>query len=352
MPDVSDYKMKRFKEKEIESGFRPSPSGRRGGDEGLTMDPPQALTPTLQQGEMDVASPLASIDALIAELETNGIVVLPSLVSPEALREMRDAFAARLTHVRWNNFDGYMRSEVYRMMIEDLLTLAQGFVDVAIHPLVKEIVSRYVGPNYQLTEAKGWKSLPTKYDFHGWHGDQWYEQTPGAPIHREVKLGMYLTDVRSGAFNFLKGTHQQQHPHNLKKDEVNALPMDQVIELSGVAGTAFLFDTSIVHRQGIPMLEPRQAVFYAYHDASVALQQEDVDYHRYHPLLLNAAFLGNLSADDERILGFGDKRNYQPAFVRQGKPTLLHRIMSASNGAQMRIQLLRQRIGARIQRLK
>ena len=298
------------------------------------------------------AAKLSSVDALASELETNGIVVLPSLLSSEALREMQDAFAAQLTRVRWNNFDGYMRTEVYRMMIDDLLMLAQGFVDVAIHPLVREIVSRYVGPNYQLTEAKGWKSLPTKYDFHGWHGDRWYEQTPGAPIHREVKLAIYLTDVHSGAFNFLKGTHQQQHPHHLQKDEVNALPLDQLIELTGVAGTAFLFDTSILHRQGIPMLEPRQAIFYAYHDASVALQQEDVDYYRYHPLLLNAAFLGNLSADDERVLGFGDQRNYQPAFVRQGKPTLLHRIMSASNGAQTRVQLLRQRISARIQRLK
>src|SRR2546423_5231233 len=200
------------------------------GDEGLTMDSPQALTPTLSQGEteIDVASRLASIDALSAELETNGIVVLPSLVSAETLREMQDAFIARLTYVRWNNFDGYMRTELYRMMIEDVLLLAQGFVDVALHPLVKEILVRYLGPTYQLTEAKGWKSLPTKYDFHGWHGDRWYEQMPGAPIHREVKLGVYLTDVRSGTFNFLKGTHQQQHPHSLTKHEVNALSVDQV----------------------------------------------------------------------------------------------------------------------------
>ena len=318
------------------------------------MGSPYTLTPTLshRETEIDVVSRLASVDALASELETNGIVVLPSLVSAETLREMQDAFNARLTHVRWNNFDGYMRTEVYRLMIEDLLTLAQGFVDVAIHPLVREILARYFGPTYQLTEAKGWKSLPTKYDFHGWHGDRWYEQSPGGPIHREVKLAMYLTDVRSGAFNFLKGTHQQKHPRNLNKDEVKTLPLDQVIELSGVAGTSFLFDTSILHRQGIPMLEPRQAIFYAYHDPRVPLQQEDIDYYRYHPLLLNAAFLGNLSAEDERILGFGDKRNYQPAFVRQGKPTLLHRIMSASNGAHTRIQLLSQRISARLRRLK
>src|SRR5881227_3733278 len=146
--------MKRFKENEINSGFRPSPSGRRDGDEGLTMGSPHAPTPTLSQRgtEIDAASRLVSVDALSAELEKNGIVVLPSLVSPETLREMQDAFAARLTRVRWNNFDGYMRTEVYRLMIEDLLMLAQGFVDVAIHPLVKEILARYLGPTYQLTE--------------------------------------------------------------------------------------------------------------------------------------------------------------------------------------------------------
>ncbi len=295
---------------------------------------------------------LASVDALASELETNGIVVLPSLVPADELCAMREAFSARLMQVRWNNFDGYIRTEVYRQMIEDVLLLAQGFVDVAIHPLVKEILTRYLGPSYQLTEAKGWKSLPTKYDFHGWHGDQWYEQSPGAPIHREVKLAMYLTDVRSGAFNFIKGTHQQKHPHNLKKDEVSKLPLDQVIELTGASGTAFLFDTSIIHRQGIPMLEQRQAVFYAYHDPGVTLQQEDIDYYRYHPLLLNAAFLGNLTAEDERVLGFGDKRNYQPAFVRQGKPTLLHRMIGALNGAHTRLELLRQRISARIERMR
>jgi hypothetical protein len=221
-----------------------------------------------------------------------------------------------------------------------------------VHPLVKQILSKYLGRNYQLTEAKGWKSLPTSRDFHGWHGDMWYEQKGDIPIHREIKLAMYLTDVRSGAFNFIKGSHQKEHPHSLKRDEVNALPLSELIEMKGAAGTVFLFDTSIIHRQGIPMLEPRQAVFYCYHDPAVALQQEDIDYYRYHPLLLNAAFLGNLSAEDERVFGFGDQRNYQPAFVRQGKPTLLHRIMSASNGAQTRLQLLSQRISARIQRLK
>jgi hypothetical protein len=344
--------MKYFKENELKPGFRPSPDGSTDGDEGLARDSPYALTPTLFQmeRETDVASRLASVDALASELETNGIVILPSLVSPEALREMQDAFGARLTHVRWNNVDGYMRTEVYRLMIEDVMMLAQGFVDVAVHPLVNAILSRYLGASYQLTEAKGWRSLPTSYDFHGWHGDRWYDQTEGTPIHREVKLAMYLTDVRSGAFRFIKGTHRKQHPHSLTAAEVASLKMSEFVEVKAPAGTVFMFDTSIIHRQSIPMLEPRESVFYAYHDPGVALQKEDVDYYRYHPLLLNAAFLGNLSSEDQRVLGFGDTRNYQRAYVRTETASMFHRIIAAVNGAQLRMRNLNERISARLQR--
>jgi ectoine hydroxylase-related dioxygenase (phytanoyl-CoA dioxygenase family) len=294
---------------------------------------------------------MASVEALSSELETNGVVVLPSIISDEQLREMRHAFAAKLQHIRWNNIDGYQRTEIYRHMVEDVLLLSQGFMDLAVHPLVKAILSRHLGGSYQLTEAKGWRSLPTSYDFHGWHGDTWYKQKDGEPIHREIKLAMYLTDVRSGAFKFIKGTHRKQHPHNLNRAEVDSLQMSELVELKAPAGTVFMFDTSIIHRQSIPLLEPRQAIFYAYHDPNVLLQQEDLDYYRYHPLLLNAAFLGNLSAEDQRILGFGDKRNYQPAFVR-AKLTPLHRMVAVANAAQVRIQQLRQRLSARLQRLR
>jgi Phytanoyl-CoA dioxygenase (PhyH) len=293
---------------------------------------------------------MASVDALASELETNGLVVMPPLLSADQLREMQEAFGARLRRLRWNNFDGYQRTGIYRHMIEDVLVLGQGFVDLAVHPLVKQLLSRYLGQSYQLTEAKGWKSLPTKRDFHGWHGDMWYEQKDDTPIHREIKLAMYLTDVRSGPFNFIRGTHQKQPPHSLKRDEVNALPLSDLIELKGQAGTAFLFDTSIIHRQGIPMLEPREAIFYSYHDPGVRLQQEDIDYYRYHPMLLNAAFLGNLSEEDQRILGFGDKRNFQPAFVREDQPSLLYRLYSASLGAQLRMRDLKERLKARLHR--
>jgi hypothetical protein len=291
------------------------------------------------------------VAGLVSELEANGIVLLPNLLSAGQVREMQKAFGVKLRRIRWNNLDGYHRTEIYRHMVEDVLLLDQGFVDLALHPLVKEILNNYMGTNYELTEAKGWKSLPTTRDFHGWHADAWYDQTSASEIHREVKLGFYLTDVRTGAFNYIKGSHRQQHPRILKKHEVNDLPASRLVELTGPAGTAFLFDTSGIHRQGMPILEPRQAIFLCYHDPQVRLQQEDVTYYRYHPLILNAAFLGNLSAEDQRILGFGNKTNYQPAFERSAQTPIGYKTVKAAVNAQLRIENLAERISARLRRV-
>ncbi len=120
---------------------------------------------------------------------------------------------SRLQHMRWNNCDGYERTERFRIMVQDVLTLAQGFVDLPLHPLVRAVLNEYLGSTYELCEAKGWLSLPTSRDFHGWHGDEWYDQDQvRGSIPREIKLALYLTDVRSGAFQYIKGTHRRQAP--------------------------------------------------------------------------------------------------------------------------------------------
>jgi hypothetical protein len=287
---------------------------------------------------------------LASELERDGIALLPPLFDAEQLSGMQQAFAVRLRRLRWNNFEGYQKTELYRQMIEDVLTLDQGFVDAALHPLVKDVLTRYLGDKFELVEAKGWRSIPTKRNFHGWHGDAWYDQETIFEIPKEVKLAVYLTDVRSGAFNYIKGSHRQQHPRPVRDDELGDLSGREIVEMAGPAGTAFLFDTSGIHRQGVPMLEPRQAVFYNYHDPEVRLQKEDVDYYRYHPLLLNAAFLGGLSAEDQRILGFGNRTNYIPHFDRQSEPSSLYRAFSVALSAKLRVANLQERVVGRFNR--
>src|SRR4030095_11470049 len=73
-----------------------------------------------------------AVNRLFTELETNGIVVLPGLLSAGQLAGMQQAFQTKLRRLRWNNFDGYQKTEPYRHMVEDVLLLDQGFVDLAL----------------------------------------------------------------------------------------------------------------------------------------------------------------------------------------------------------------------------
>jgi hypothetical protein len=98
------------------------------------------------------------------------------------------------------------------------------------------------------------------------------------------------------------------------------------------------------------MLEARQAVFLNYHDPDIPLQEDDVRFYRYHPLLLNAAFLGNLSAEDERILGFGNKKNYIPAFERPTKPFVFYRVFSMALTGQLYFNSFKERVRGRLRR--
>jgi|ERR1051325_9133606 hypothetical protein len=302
-----------------------------------------AVSPTID-------SDSSIVEGLAKQLKKDGLVRLPPLVDAERLKAMQSGFRARLGAMRCNNIDGYEK-ELHRHVVQDVLTVDQGFVDIGLHPIVKGVLQRYLSESYALVETKGWRSLPTKRDFHGWHGDMWYDENANADMPYEVKLAFYLTDVTSGAFNYIKGTHRLNHPRLVRNAEVSKYSTSDVDVLTGSAGTAFLFDTSGIHRQSVPILEEREAVFYNYHDPRVKLQTEAEDYYRYHPLILNAAFLGNLSEEDERILGFGNKVRYQPQPARQNAHPRLHNAISYGYRLTLRIEDLQERVRARLQRL-
>lgn len=290
-----------------------------------------------------------AVDKILARLEQDGVVSVPNLFDLAQIAAMQRAFDARLRCLRWNSLDGYEKTEPNRHMVEDVLTLGQEFLDAALHPLVKEVLSRYLG-RFALVEARGWRSLPTRRDFHGWHGDEWYDQQIAKDIPREVKLGFYLSDVRSGAFNYIRATHRKQHPRRIRTADLPDVPPSEILQFSGPAGTAFLFDTSGIHRQGVPLLEPRHVVFFNYHDPLVRLQSDDIKFYRYHPLILNAAFLGSLTEEDMRILGFGDKTNYAPAFEDPSSPSRVHGVLSRVHDMNLRFVDVRARVAARLKR--
>ena len=104
------------------------------------------MKPLLICGESYIASSLSN------QLEESGIAVLPDLLTASQLLGMQVSFNARLNRLRWNNFDGYEKTERYRHMVQDVLTLDQGFVDAALHPVVLSAVD-IAGQDHPLPDS-------------------------------------------------------------------------------------------------------------------------------------------------------------------------------------------------------
>lgn len=286
-----------------------------------------------------------SPEHILDSLRRDGVAVLGrALLSPQTLTRMQRAYAEHIEHLQFNGTTGYHASDPYRRIVHDILPLDAGFVELVTHPIIQDVVERYVGRDAILTEAKAWRSQPTTRSFHGWHNDAWYDPALDA-VPPQLKLGLYLSDVDSGAFTYLPGTHGAHRPTHWSEEEATAWPVDPMC-VKGQAGTAFLFDASGIHRQACPLLEQRDAAFFVYHDPAVALQPEDRAACRYHPVLLRASHLGGLTQAQCRLLGVGndalERHNgcYAPAPDNHWS-RLHHRyleVMSVARRVQSRLQ--------------
>ena len=249
----------------------------------------------------------STADDLLEALERDGVVALPPMLGAEALAGLQQSFERVLERPAFNTWYGYERNEKWRILVENALTVDPAVVRLALHPLLKSVLRRYIGPGFALTEARGWRTIRTTIDFHGWHNDAWYDEAAVDPNRRprEVKLGIYLTDVESGHFSYIPGTHDRAGPaRHWSPREVEPM-LSRRRDMLGKAGSAFLFDTAGVHRQTAPVLEPRNVLFLTFHNPSVRIQALDREFGRYRPLLLNAAFLPPMDDEDRAILGFG-----------------------------------------------
>ena len=275
---------------------------------------------------------MSEIEKLIQTLEEDGIVLLPELLAESELSAMQASFDMELKQPRWNTSSGYQQNEKWRLLLEDVLTLDPAFLTLAIHPLARSIFSQYIGSSYILAEARGWETIATQRDFHGWHNDAWYDTEKVETRPRELKIGYYLTDVETGHFEYIRASHKLRGiPRHWGKHEI-AQFSDDIVEVKGKAGSAFIFDTAGIHRQSSPVLTPRRVLLYTYHDSSVPIQEKDMKYGRYHSLLLRASFLGGLSDEERRVLGFGNM-DYFTRFERPKRryPLLHETIRRAMN---------------------
>ena len=278
---------------------------------------------------------MKNLEECLEILNKEGILVLDNFLPESTIQNMQQAINVKFKTMRWNDVDGYEKTEKYRHFVFDLLTLEQGFVDAALQPDLQALAKSFLGDQYTLVEARACRSLPVNSEFHGWHSSAWYDRDILADddeIPKELKLVVYLSDVKNGGFQYLKGTHRQYHPNGIvDESDLFKYPNLGKCHITGKAGTAILYDSSGLHNmEHIPVIDPRIAVFMNYRDPSIKVQEEDIKYYRYHPLILNAAFLGGLTQEDKRILGFGDHSNYIPNYERPEKFGIFQSAVSKS----------------------
>jgi hypothetical protein len=307
----------------------------------------------------------ATADRVFAQLEQDGIAPLPAMLAPEALAGLQDSFERVLARPAFNTWVGYEQNEKWRLLVENALTVDPAVVGLALDPLLKSVLRRYIGPSFALTEARGWKTIRTTADFHGWHNDAWCDESKVdlSRRPREIKLAMYLTDVESGHFSYIAGSHTHAGPSRHWTEAEVAAMASRRRDMKGPAGSAFLFDTAGVHRQTTPVLKPRNVLFLNFHDPAVAIQALDVEHGRYQPLLLNAAFLPEMDDEDRRILGFGARKGRAVRDCTVGRPRIrrypvLHGGVSMALAARLEIQELQRQVrrvtsgvGRRLRRL-
>lgn len=269
---------------------------------------------------------------LLERLERDGVVILPGRLDDVQLKQMQRSFSQRVSRRAVNHTMGYHATDPYRQIVDDVLMLGRGFAQAALNEELVGLVQAYLGERACLTEAKGWRSKRTKRDVHGWHSDAWYdkrmEQAP-----KQLKLGLYLTDVETGAFEYLKGSQGQRPTHwsNTRADRWEGGKM----RVLGPAGTMFVFDSSGIHRQECPILTSRDAVFFVYHDPQVPLQPEDIKVNRYHPARISVEALMGLSAVQLAVLGLGRQELVDAQWAYQPKHPRLERVTEAVFDAYM-----------------
>lgn len=106
------------------------------------------------------ASSGASIDAAVSEadlaaLQRDGYVILPDLLTPAELGEIRDAVAPLLDRHGRNGFEGRMTQRVY-----SVLNKTRSCDRIADHPRVLALLDRLFLPNYLLSMLQVINILP------------------------------------------------------------------------------------------------------------------------------------------------------------------------------------------------
>ncbi len=152
----------------------------------------------------------AELDAILAEVDDRGFVVIPSVITAEEADRVREALEALLEKERTP-----AREKMSSQRIMRLVAKGQVFVDLMAHPLIVALWKRYLGDDVICSTWSGNTVYPGANPT-GWHADYpyWSLSIPWPSGNLAAQTVWMLDDftVENGATGVRPYTHRKLHP--------------------------------------------------------------------------------------------------------------------------------------------
>ena len=92
-------------------------------------------------------------EEILKALETDGIALLGKIIDDDALSRMQQCYTNALKNPTWNTWIGFEQNEKWRKLVENVLLYDKAFLDLPLNPDITAVLKKYIGPEFELTEA-------------------------------------------------------------------------------------------------------------------------------------------------------------------------------------------------------
>ena len=206
-----------------------------------------------------------NLDEIVAELKTDGIVVVNDVYSSEQCDEFRDILDRAVAKRR--SIQSYCGDDT-NQVLDNYFTDDPSLLELLYQPITDKVMRRMIDDDYVLISPSARNrrlvvdgKFGKKTSGHGWHTDSRFTQggrgfEPSLCYMAVVLIDDFACD--NGATHFIRGSHKlYQRPEDRDAD----LDYENMV---GKAGSVVIFDTALWHRVGEASRKSRWGVFNTY----------------------------------------------------------------------------------------
>ncbi len=211
-------------------------------------------------------APKVMTDAQRIAFETNGFLTIPNALSPEDLAAIRaEAEQAERTWEATPGSPGTKKPQLWEIIKP--MEYGEKMLNLWWHPKIFPIVREIIGDDISMIDNSYFITPPRTPNTHAdWHHDVGLEGVYHPLSVMMVKVFFLLTDVNpdSGGTAMVPGSHRL--PMEFQFPEVkDPKTMPGAVQMSGKAGTAYLFNGRVYHAAvNNDSDQPRKVLIYNY----------------------------------------------------------------------------------------